>query len=283
MTGPVTDTPPLADASELSLPSAREILDLARQRKAQAKALEALAKAGAVPASLTKALLALDKAGDAPLAPLRTQIGGWIEHEAATRGERLSRQLREQASAAGLELAVLTRDPLELRLAPLGISVDLARNKASVHFGKTEVESCGAQAGEILLARERALRALEKRPWDPVAWSRSLRAAWQRAGGDGWREIADLLPGLAFELQDDRFRRDPSPRTFQAYGRASLAYDLWRLRRDRQLTVDGWRLTLGPATGGSTKDKRQVFWLEDDQGRGQYFLTLRFVRETGDE
>lgn len=279
----MTDSVPKPDVVDSGLPAARELLEMARQRKAQAKALESLAKAGVAPAAVSKALLALDKAGEMPLRPLRTQVAGWIEHEASTRGERLSRQLRERAAAAGMELAVLTRDPLELRLAPLGISVDLSRNKASLHFGKTELESCGAQAGEILLARERAIRGLERRPWDPLAWTRSLRAAWTRAGGDGWREIADLLPGLAFELQDDRFRRDPSPKTFKAYGRAALAYDLWRLRRDRQLTVDGWRLTLGPATGGSTKDKRQVFWLEDDQGRGQYFLTLRFVRESEDD
>lgn len=265
------------------LPASRELLDLARQRKAQAKALEALAKAGGTPEAVGRALQALEKAGDLPLDRLKAQVGAWVTHEAETRGERLSRQLRQQAAAVGLELVVVTRDPLELRLAPLGVTVDLARNKAVLQFGKNEVESCGAQAAEILQAHQRAIRSLERRPWDPMAWSRALRSAWSRSGGDGWKELGDVLPALAFELQDERFRRDPSPKTFQAYGRAELAYDLWRLRRDRQLTVDGWRLTLGPATGGSTRDKRLVHWLEDEHGRGQYFLTLRFVKEPGNE
>ncbi|MCK6504647.1 hypothetical protein L6R53_14785 [Myxococcota bacterium] len=91
-----------------------------------------------------------------------------------------------------------------------------------------------------------------------------------------------MLPQLALELQDDRFRREPSAAHFRPYSRARLCWDLWRLRRDRCLAVDGWRLSLGPATGSSTRDKKRVFWLEDDQGRGQYYLTLRFVREDAD-
>ena len=250
--------------------------------KARARALEQLAQAGDHPDALRRARAALDKAPAPDLDPLLTDVDAWLADEAAQRRPRLARALRDACAAAGVELVVITREPLELRLPPLGVQVDVDADRATISFGQQPLETCGAQADRILDARRRALAALELAAWDPPAFLRALLLAWQRTGPDDWRELTLLLPQLTMELQDDRFRRDPTAAHFRPYSRARLCWDLWRLRRDRCLAVDGWRLTLGPATGGSTRDKKRVFWLEDDQGRGQYYLTLRFVREDPD-
>lgn len=280
------DTPPeVADAP--ALPDAKLLLDAARQRKAEARALEQLAKAGDQPAALRRGRSALDKAAAgaataASVAQLCEGIDTWLAHEEATRRPRLASALRDACAAASIDLVVLTRDPLELRLPPLGVSVDVARDRADITFGKQVLTSCGAQADAVIAARQQALDQLQQIPWDPAALHGSLRRAWQRLGAADWQELTQVLPLLAFELQDARFLRDPVSAHYRPYSRAQLAWDLWRLRRDRALTSDGWRLTLGSATGGSTRDKKRVFWIEDDQGRGQYYLTLRFVRDGSD-
>ena len=137
-----------------------------------------------------------------------------------------------------------------------------------------------ARAGKrVLLANKETLVMAGRFFMEAVRLHGALLQAWQLLSGTDWVELSDLLPHLALGLQDERFRRDPVARNFRPYPRARLAWDLWRLRRERALSVDGWRLSLGPATGGSTRDKRRVYWLEDDQGRGQYYLTLRFTRD----
>ena len=271
---------PVEPAGEPTLPEASILRDAAAAAKARARALDQLAAAGDDPAALRRARAALEKAPWQDCADLVGRVDDWLTHEQATRRSRLARALRDLCRDAGLELVVITRDPLELRIAPVGLRVDVDRDRVDVVFGQQVLQTCAAQADAVMHARQQVLDDLDGGPWDPAAFHAALRAAWQQLSGETWVELADLLPQLALALQDDRFRRDPCARNFRPYPRARLAWDLWRLRRDRVLSVDGWRLTLGPATGGSTRDKKRVFWLEDDQGRGQYYLTLRFQRDT---
>lgn len=269
----------------MSLPAPVALKDAATRLKKQAKVLESLAKAAEppTPARLDAGLAALDKIGRADVARLHADIAAWLVDERAGRRERLSADLRAGSDAAGIELLVITRDPLELRLPPIGVRVDVEAGKSVLTFGREEVATADASAAGILAARTAAVAALEGKGWDAAALHLRLRRAWSRAAAEpgAWAEIAEILPELAFLSQPKAFRADPSPRRFVPYARAQLCYDLWRLRRDRALTQDGWRLTVAPATGASTKDKSRVFWLEDDRGVGQYHLTLRFVREDG--
>ena len=159
--------------------------------------------------------------------------------------------------------------------------MDLGRDKAELTFGREVLAKTGARADEIIAARAEALSELETADWDPAAYLFALYKAWRRTSPKGdWAELVDVLPNLVLELQTDAWRLDPTERNFRPYSRARYCFDLWRLRRDRTLVSNEvWRLSLGPATGGSTKDKKRVLWLEDAAGRGQYHLTLRFVRE----
>ena len=264
------------------LPTADAIRRAVATLKAQAKALEGLLKVVSPPApeGLTKGLAALEKAGDADVAALREGVGAWVKAEKESRRERLSGALRAGCEAEGVELLVLSKDPLELRLPPFSARIDVASNKAEILFSHQVLETGTADGAAILAARRRALQAFESEPWDPGAFHALLHKAWLRAAPTGgWAELVDVLPEVVFLRQPKAFRLDPDARRFVPYARARFAYDLWRLRRDRALTRDGWRLSIAPATGASTKDKKLVYWLEDDRGQGQYHLTLRFVRE----
>lgn len=266
------------------LPDPASVRAAAAAAKKLSQALEALAAAldPASPNRLAAATAALDGLSVPDPAPLRAAAEAWLAEEKAGRRERLREGLRALCEREGLELQVVTRDPLELRLAPIALVVDLEHNKVQLSFGRESLGTCEVDADVIARARAAAVAELEGGEWDAAAHHRLLRLAWGRAAaspGD-WAELADVYAELVWLRQPRSVRLDPAGRKLEAYGRARFVYDLWRLRRDRALSADGWRLTVAPATGGSTKDKTRVFWLEDDRGQGQYHLTLRFVRDS---
>ena len=92
-------------------------------------------------------------------------------------------------------------------------------------------------------------------------------------------ELVDLLPELAMLNQGPRFKLDPTRENFRPYGKVRLAFDLARLRKSGTLTHQGYRLSLGTATIGTTRQKDRVLYLEEG-GRGQYYLSLAFSGES---
>ena len=269
-----------------TLPTPDTLLRASQILVAQSKALSALARAVSPPEPkrLAMALDALEKAGEADAGAIFRESRAWVDAERGGRRERLAVGLKAGCADAGLELLVTSKDPLELRLPPLAARIDVERDRAELYFGLQPVGSTRADASAVLSAHRVAVRALEGHGWDGAAHHRLLRRAWTRLRaetGQDWIELADVLPELALLRQSRAFRVDPVGKRFEPYPKAAFLYDLWRLRRDRCLQADGWRLSLGPATGGSTKDKQRVFFVEDDRGQGQYQLTLRFVKEEG--
>lgn len=273
---------------------AHELAERLRTHKKAVAQLERVAKGltgrWSDPQRVTRGLDALAQAEvELPAAiatPLRALVDhgrDWLERDRDERRGRLARELREGARQREIALVVVTRDPLELWLDPVGLSIDLERAEAEVRFGREELLRCPADGVEIFQARESALTRLERNGWTAEGFHRELRHAWSVAGkltgAEGWIELGEVLPQLALIIQPRRWRRDPTSKNFQDYGKAQFLYELYRLRRSRALTVDGYRLALGAATGDSTRDKRRVFWVDDGEGRGAYFLTLRFVRD----
>lgn len=248
--------------------------------KGQIKALELLAKAGNDVNALAKALKLFAQAGTVDVAGVENDVLTYLEDEKSGRRELLSSGLREGAAKEGFELIKLSMAPLELRLPPVSARIDVEANQAEIVFSQQILKKCSASAESILAARREVVEEFEREPWDARLFHAQLHGAWKRAspGGD-WAQLVDVLPELVFLRQPRAFRQDPSEKRFVAYSRAQFAYDLWRLRRDRALSQGGLRLTIAPATGNATKDKKLVFWLEDDRGQGQYHLTLRFIRE----
>ena len=259
----------------------RVALDAIRvQQRAVKGALDALDKAlvAGKPGAIAEAAGRLGDVVLPELGSLREALERDLQAERAARGPTLAAALKRACESEGIGLAVLTRSPLELRLPPLGVQVDLDADRADVVFGRQRLARVGARADEILAARREALAELEGKDWDPAAFLGLVFEAWRGLSPRGdWVELSQVLPRLAWLRQGPAFHREPNARNFAPWSRAGFCYDLHRLRRDRCLSHEGWRLSLGPATGGSTRDKKRVFWLEDADGRGQYHLTLRFV------
>lgn len=215
----------------------------------------------------------------ARLSAIQQRLQAWAALESVGRRRRLAAELKALCEARGLPLRLVGKEPLELRIPPVAVLLRVDQDLAELHFARQPLETTSAEAGAILAARERAVMELEGEDWQPTVFLRLLLAAWRRADGKGWTDLALVLPELVLLQQNERFRREPTAKNFQPYSRARFCYDLWRLRRDRCLAVDGWRLSLGPATGGSTSDKKRVFWLEDGDGEGQWYLSIRFLIE----
>lgn len=265
----------------MSLPASSEV---SAGLDALARATRILKKAGKqldepVPAKIGKTAAELAACDVGRIAALAKALESWVEHERATRGARLRSELRQACEVADVPLAVLSRDPLELYLAPLTVRIDVEADRADLSFARVRLARCRADGAAVVAAREEQVAQLEGGAWEPETYLTQLRRAWSRTGQGTWVELVDVLPELALLRQSAAFRKDPTARRFEPYPRVQFAYDLWRLRRDRCLAAGGWRLTLGTATGGSTRDKSRVLWLEDGRGGGQFHLTLRFVKE----
>ena len=198
------------------------------------------------------------------------------------------RDLRDTAAKAGLPFAPLTTDPPEFRLGLFTVAIDMPRRAAMLRYARVDLEKLALSPTAIVNAATQQGKRLEGRDFDAGRFFDQLLAAYQihlhrRGEAFGARvDIVDLIAEVAFVRQGKAFYEDPRPENFMPYGRVQLAYDLARLRRAGKLSHRGFRLGLGAATGGSTRQKADVLYLEDERGSGQWYLSLRFSRE-GDE
>lgn len=249
---------------------------LCRQRQKQWKEVGELLAQG----DLSRLLKRLPQLEAHPAEELET-LKHWASQEEKQRPLRFTRQLRECAEMRGLECQVLGSSPPTLRLDPLEVELDFSKGEAVLRYARLELHRLPLEPEKILLEREKQLRALEGDAFQPEAYLHHLYQAYRRVllsqqARPGERvELVELLPELAFLLQNEKFRREPSRETFRPYGKARFAFDLARLRRARTLEIQSQRLNLGTATLGSTRNKERVLYLEE-AGQGQYYLSLSF-------
>lgn len=257
---------------------------------APAPALEALRRAEralkavgpraeeAPPRALRQAADALDAVLAIDLAGLAQQLRAQAPAAAASRRAALASGLRAACDAAGHSARVVTTSPLELRVAPLAVVFDEDLEEAELRFAALPLGRCPAEPAALLAAHAEATAALERGGLAPDRLFDALHAIWTQRGG-GWQDLCAALPALCLARQGPAFARDPVGAHFLPYPRAQLAWDLWRMRRERALSRGGLRLSLAPATGGATRDKDTVLLLEDDEGRGQWHRSYSFVPE----
>jgi len=205
----------------------------------------------------------------------------WCQNEERQRPLRFGKQLREAAEVAGLTCQTVGSSPPTFRLDPLTVELDFKKGEALLTYARQEVSRTPLDADQILRERGKLLASLETADFQPEEFLARIYEAYRRClGAAGHKlgervDLVDLLPELAFLLQSDRFRKDPSRESFRPYGKVRFAFDLARLRRCRTLEHAGARMTLGTATLGSTRNKDRVLFLEE-AGQGQYYLSLAF-------
>lgn len=219
----------------------------------------------------------------AEFADLARMLETYVREQERSRPMYFGRSLREAAEAAGVGFAPLTADPPEYRLEPFTVAPDFRKGAAELRYARLPVAEVDLDPQALLDARRRMLEALEGKDFDPEGFFDRLLTAYRRVLGSrpvGERvSLVDLLPEMAFLAQSERFRKDPSRDHYQPYGRVRLAFDLARLRKRGVLRRHGLRVGLGSATLATTKNKDDVLYLEDEAGRGQYYLSLWFGPE----
>ncbi len=240
-----------------------------------------------------KALIAVEKAAKKVPAGLASAVNGGqiidhirthLEDRVKQATERLGQDLGEAFKARGLTMRVLRREgPIEVRTPPLAIIIDRDKGKASLQFAKETLLQVPAECDAILAGYDGALKVLNT-PFDPQAFHEHCYSAWQACraatGAKSERvEIVDFLPYLAIHRQKPAFLKDPRKKSFQDYTRAQFAWDVLRLRREKALIHKNRRLNLGVATGSSASKKSRVIFFEDEQGNGEFKLTVFFSKE----
>lgn len=195
------------------------------------------------------------------------------------------RDLRDSAARAGVAFAPMTTDPPEFRLGLFTLAVDLGRRMAVLRYARNDLAKVPLNPEGVLEGMQRQHAQLEGKGFDPTLFFEQVLQAYQvrlhrTSQAFGARvDLVDLLPEIAFIRQGPAFLEDPQRDHFTPYSRVQLAYDLARLRRAGRLSHRGFRLGLGSATGGSTRQKSRVLYLEDERGNGQWYLSIRFSRE----
>ncbi len=266
------------------------------QWKEEARALEKLATAFgplAKPGSqweIAKLPGAIDKieakisalAPDQRSAQLLQELRADLDERRRRMQESLAKDLREACEEQGLELRVIRREaPVEVRMPPFAVRIDREKGRAQLLFARQLVAECEAQAQAIVDAHAQAQAELS-RDFSAQQFFDACLRAWRAScavgcGGAGERvEILDFLPYLALQMQSGAFSIDPSKGNFRDYGRARFAFDMLRLRNEGGLSRDGWRMNLGVATGTTATKKNRTIFFEDEQGSGEFKLTVFF-------
>ncbi len=195
----------------------------------------------------------------------------------------LGRQLKEASTAMGLKLKVISReDPVELRIPPLAVRLDLDSGKAQLLFAKQILHTTPTTSADILKGHAATLQRLE-RSFEPAEFFTACYEAYKmglavNGGKRGDRlELMEFLGHLAMRLQGKAFFVDPVPSNYRGYSRGQFAYDVNRLRLARGLNQNGKRMNFGVATGTTATKKDRVIYMEDEYGQGEYKLNIYFT------
>ena len=221
--------------------------------------------------------------------------GQWSEYRQWVVGE-LERSFRREfkglAAQKGWRVSVIGQEPLELQLGPFTLRPQWREGLADLYYARLPLRSQLPLVSERILevaASESQLLNGGELP-EELFQSQFFAALWQsyrlalyngRQSLGARVPLRQIWPLMALARQGSEFQKAQGGE-FREYTRLQLAWDIARLRQGGGLARGGWRLYLGTATIGATKNKDQVFWLEDGVGRGQYYLSLWFQRQERD-
>ncbi len=274
---------------------AERVATMTRRAEGAAKELKGLAKAlgdlGGVhignPGTLEKVEQALAKLElaetptQADVDALRETLRGEAERRRRTLRLGALGALHRAAKDAGLGCETLSDSPPTLLIAPVTVTLDFDAGRAELSYARETVGETDVDAGRILAARETFMKETREAAIPSERFFDQLRAAHAfvcRSRGQGTEERVDLVdllgPLSLFTVEPEKWR---STTRWNAFPRHMLAYQLKNLRADGLLERDGVRLDLGAATGGTTRNKRNVLFVPSGHDQGQYYLSVRFV------
>lgn len=193
-------------------------------------------------------------------------------------------KLEMLADQAEVELQKTSEAPLVLYAEPLTFEIDFDAGGARLLYGHEPIDELPLQAKALLEARADALAELDKAKLGSEEFFDLLLGAYRMAlaaegleAGERVDLVDVLLPLSMLRAGRDNWRKKGLD-ALEPYPRHLLAWQLAQLRKDGQLERGGLRLDLGAATGGSTRDKRDVLYIPVGPKSGQYYGSIRFER-----
>lgn len=194
-------------------------------------------------------------------------------------------KLNMLADAQKISVEKLSESPLVLYVAPLTFEIDFEQGGVDLLFGHECIDSdLPIDANALIEAHATHAGALTDDSLASEAFFDLLYDAYQtvlaRTHGDPHSrvDLVDVLVPLAMLRADDKALRKKGLDALQPFSRALLAWQLAQLRRDGLLERNGRRLDLGAATGGSTRNKKDVLYIPVGPKNGQYYGSLRFTQ-----
>lgn len=231
---------------------------------------------------------ALNAIQHADLAP----YGGADSYAALIRGlEDRLRTLRTTARQdliAGLnatapkpdQIKMVSDSPLVLYVHPLTLEVNFEQCKTTWSYAREPMAQSSLDPSDIwnvygeLLDQFRAARIDSKSFWQALKAAYDIVLLKDGKPAGERIDIVDVLVPMAWiwphAVQLKKVTQFP---------RYLLAYQIQKLRQDGLIAHNGYRLDLGTATGGSTKNKANVLFIPMGPTEGQYYLTMCFRRE----
>lgn len=231
---------------------------------------------------------ALNAIQHADLAP----YGGADSYAALIRGlEDRLRTLRTTARQdliAGLnatapkpdQIKMVSDSPLVLYVHPLTLEVNFEQCKTTWSYAREPMAQSSLDPSNIwnvygeLLDQFRAARIDSKSFWQALKAAYDIVLLKDGKPAGERIDIVDVLVPMAWiwphAVQLKKATQFP---------RYLLAYQIQKLRQDGLIAHNGYRLDLGTATGGSTKNKANVLFIPMGPTEGQYYLTMCFRRE----
>ena len=192
-------------------------------------------------------------------------------------------QLKSSLAPLGFELS--GQYP-EFRAGVFSIVVDAARGRATIQVGPDTVARERPSPARIAAALAGFKKDVLNCSLDEDDFLARVLEAWQRArrlsagSATARQPILAVLEELNWVSQARSFRLDPSSAGFKAVTRLGFAWDLYRLRRARRLSLGGRRLVLHAAVYDETRKRESYLWVPDDeQGNGTRFSGVSFREE----
>jgi hypothetical protein len=202
---------------------------------------------------------------------------------AGLRAELLT-ALSQRAQREEIAFQLLSEHPLEVLLSPLVLSLDLDKGRGQLEYAREGLVEVESEVSAIFEARKKAMERLRKQATEAPVFFEHLVSAYRltllhqgKSFGEAV-ELVDLLLPLSLVSVETKRWRSTSLAKLPEMSRALFAYQLHRLRQQGLLEYKGQRIDLGTATGGSTKDKRNVLFIPVSPTEGQYYLSLRVHR-----
>jgi len=215
-------------------------------------------------------------------------LDAFVQRRRNRRRSRFLRELHDRARDRSLEVEKLSESPPAMYVEPFVVAPDFETGGVDIEYARRPIDQCELDPETVLEVRDRWADRLSEESAPPEEFFDRLKTAYELVrsardrGPEERVELVDLLAPLGLLRSGPDEWRDPELDAAEGYPKYLLAFQLQRVRSEGLLQRGGTRIDLGTATGGSTRDKEDVVFIPSGPDDGQYFLSIRFVDESGD-